>query len=238
MDGKPAHRRGQRQTTPITRGMDGKQAHSQQGLTLIELLITIAVLAIISAIAAPVLINQVEASRYNALIRSLHEVTTFITKWDNAGAVIVEDGDHILHASFPDTPDAEQIESLDGYSLAGTGTEADPYMITLTGSSAPYPVISYQSTGAIGADATYTRTATSVTLNFPRANWQALRITYDPGSGYQNLDLLKSASNDSVVGGIVTKISNTEIRIDLPTSTSFALDVTFNGGSTGKFFFI
>lgn len=209
-----------------------------RGLTLIELLVTLAVLAIVSAIAAPILINQVEETRYQATIRSLEQVTQFVKKWDAAGATITLDADNYLRADFEEYQDAEEIENVVGYMLVGTGSDLDPYQITPEGSSQPYPVVTYQTTGSIGNDSTFTRTETGVTLNFPRANWQSIKITYNPGNGYTNLNLAKNAANGTVVGGIVTKVSNTEIQIALPTSKSFAIEVTFNGGSTGAFFFV
>ena len=59
----------------------------EEGLTLIELLITISVLAIVSAIALPVINNVVSSSNSNALAQTQSDVADFVAKYNAAGAV-------------------------------------------------------------------------------------------------------------------------------------------------------
>jgi prepilin-type N-terminal cleavage/methylation domain-containing protein len=58
----------------------------EEGLTLIELLITISVLAIVSAIALPVINNVVSSSNSNALVQTQSDVNDFVAKYNAAGA--------------------------------------------------------------------------------------------------------------------------------------------------------
>ncbi len=59
----------------------------EEGLTLIELLITIAVIAIVAAIAVPVVSNVVANSNTNALAQTNSDVVDFVTKYNNSGVV-------------------------------------------------------------------------------------------------------------------------------------------------------
>jgi prepilin-type N-terminal cleavage/methylation domain-containing protein len=61
---------------------------NEKGLTLIELLITIAVLAVVSAIALPVINNVVSSSNSNAAAQTQSDVNDFIAKYNAAGEVL------------------------------------------------------------------------------------------------------------------------------------------------------
>jgi prepilin-type N-terminal cleavage/methylation domain-containing protein len=57
----------------------------EKGLTLIELLVTIAVIAIVAAISVPVISNVVGSSRDNAAAVMQKQVDSFVAKYDKAG---------------------------------------------------------------------------------------------------------------------------------------------------------
>lgn len=56
------------------------------GLTLVELLVAIAIVGVIAAIAMPVLIDAVENGRSKANTASTVNVEQFLTDWTTAGA--------------------------------------------------------------------------------------------------------------------------------------------------------
>jgi len=58
----------------------------EEGLTLIELLITIAVLAIVAAIAIPVVTNVVNSTEDRAVAQTQSDVDDFVAKYNNVGA--------------------------------------------------------------------------------------------------------------------------------------------------------
>lgn len=58
---------------------------AKEGLTLIELLITIAVIAIVAAISIPVIANVLESSRDNAAAAMETEINNFTEKYSEAG---------------------------------------------------------------------------------------------------------------------------------------------------------
>jgi len=60
----------------------------EEGLTLIELLITIAVLAIVAAIAVPVITNVVASSNTNAAAQTANDINAFIDAGNKAGTVL------------------------------------------------------------------------------------------------------------------------------------------------------
>ena len=60
----------------------------EEGLTLIELLITIAVLAIVAAIAVPVITNVVASSNTNAAAQTASDINSFVDAGNKAGIVI------------------------------------------------------------------------------------------------------------------------------------------------------
>jgi len=57
-----------------------------EGLTLIELLITIAVLAIVAAIAIPVVTNVVNSTEDRAVSQTAADIQAFADKYENSGA--------------------------------------------------------------------------------------------------------------------------------------------------------
>jgi prepilin-type N-terminal cleavage/methylation domain-containing protein len=62
-----------------------KRNRDKEGLTLIELLVTIAVIAIVAAISVPVISNVVGSSRDNAAAVMQKQVDSFVAKYDKAG---------------------------------------------------------------------------------------------------------------------------------------------------------
>jgi prepilin-type N-terminal cleavage/methylation domain-containing protein len=103
---------------------------NDKGLTLIELLITIAVLAVVSAIALPVINNVVSSSNSNAAAQTQSDVTDFITKYNAAGEVLVSldgrtlqgyvdtDGDNVIDSN--ELIDTLTIDAKFSFSAAGT----------------------------------------------------------------------------------------------------------------------
>ena len=85
----------------------------EEGLTLIELLITISVLAIVSAIALPVVNNVVSSSNSNALEQTRSDITDFVAKYNAAGAVEFQYGpaNEILFRGYVDTNGDNQVQS-------------------------------------------------------------------------------------------------------------------------------
>jgi prepilin-type N-terminal cleavage/methylation domain-containing protein len=82
----------------------------EEGLTLIELLITISVLAIVSAIALPVINNVVSSSNSNALAQTQSDVADFVAKYNAAGAVGYDKGSQTFQG-FVDTDGDNQVDS-------------------------------------------------------------------------------------------------------------------------------
>lgn len=65
----------------------------EEGLTLIELLITIAVLAIVAAIAVPVITNVVNSTEDRAVAQTQSDIRDFADKYENTGAFAVSGSD-------------------------------------------------------------------------------------------------------------------------------------------------
>jgi prepilin-type N-terminal cleavage/methylation domain-containing protein len=80
----------------------------EEGLTLIELLITISVLAIVSAIALPVINNVVSSSNSNALAQTQSDVNDFVAKYNAAGAVSIYGS---TFTGYVDTDGDNQVDS-------------------------------------------------------------------------------------------------------------------------------
>jgi uncharacterized repeat protein (TIGR02543 family)/prepilin-type N-terminal cleavage/methylation domain-containing protein len=60
---------------------------TERGLTLLELLVTIAVIAIVAAISVPIISNVVGSSRVNAAFAMEDQVNAFIDKYEKTGVV-------------------------------------------------------------------------------------------------------------------------------------------------------
>jgi prepilin-type N-terminal cleavage/methylation domain-containing protein len=81
---------------------------NDKGLTLIELLITIAVLAVVSAIALPVISNVVSSSNSNAAVQTQGDVNDFISKYNAAGETLYANG---VFSGYVDTDGDNTIDS-------------------------------------------------------------------------------------------------------------------------------
>ena len=113
---------------------------NEKGLTLIELLITIAVIAVVAAISVPVVSNVIAASNTNSLAAMQEQVDQFVAEAAESGSVtlngstlearIDQNGDGVdeyLVKTFP-------VDSK--YTVSGTGD--GPYTVALgSGSTAP-----------------------------------------------------------------------------------------------------
>jgi prepilin-type N-terminal cleavage/methylation domain-containing protein len=98
-----------------------KQNRGKEGLTLIELLVTIAVIAIVAAISVPVITNVISSSRDNAAGSMEEQVNSFIDKYLNAGQVTYDEGTQTFegfvdldgNGTYDTSPNSvERIESL------------------------------------------------------------------------------------------------------------------------------
>ena len=120
----------------------------EEGLTLIELLITISVLAIVSAIALPVVNNVVSSSNSNALAQTNSDISDFTAKYNAAGAVqiTVDTNGNTILSGYVDTDGDNAIDSnelIDTLTIDGTKFTAGSWYTGAQGSytsdvNAPY----------------------------------------------------------------------------------------------------
>ena len=104
---------------------------NDKGLTLIELLITIAVLAVVSAIALPVINNVVSSSNSNAAAQTQSDVTDFITKYNAAGEVLLSMDGRTLQGYV----DTDGDNTIDSNELIDTLTIDSKFSISAAGTS-------------------------------------------------------------------------------------------------------
>lgn len=213
-----------------------KTQKNESGLTLVELLVTFGVLAIVSALALPVINNVVRSAELAAKTEETKVAIDFVNRWDNAGADLIIAGTKIF-AQFEGLT-AEYSDIPDGYALTGTGTMEDPYVLALD-------LTTFENSGTIADDTgtfsdgqgtTYTRDATGVTINTASANWESMTFTHGEYGGSTVERVTKNSPHGTVVG-LVTKVSNTEVRIQVPNTSSFGFGIIYNGGSTGSYTF-
>lgn len=115
----------------------------EEGLTLIELLITIAVIAIVAAISVPVITNVIGQSEDNAAAAMEAQVNQFITEGAQAGTVSYASGVFTLDIdSDGDGVDEYELKTLEvdltRFAVADTlggGTSEDPANYTVTGAN-------------------------------------------------------------------------------------------------------
>ena len=151
---------------------------NDKGLTLIELLITIAVLAVVSAIALPVINNVVSSSNSNALNQTIKDANDFINKYSKSGVVAYDD----LTKTFSGYVDTDGDNQVDANEKIDTLTlDANKFAAAVTGTS-PSVGGSYSNGGITGATITAANGGTAT----PPANTV---VTYSAGYAYQNLDI-------------------------------------------------
>lgn len=206
------------------------------GLTLIELLITIAVIAIVAAITVPVVNNVIFAAKQQSDQVQAVIIIEFIEKWDSAGGTLLQT-DNILNA-YLEAELTEILEVPDGYALQGSGTEEDPYILIAAPTSIEETQVITDDSGTFndGEGTTYTRDETGITINTASANWENMSVQYTlDGTSTINAITKKMANGTTV--GIMTKVSNTEIRVSATNVSSLVFSIVYNGGSAGSFSF-
>jgi prepilin-type N-terminal cleavage/methylation domain-containing protein len=148
---------------------------NDKGLTLIELLITISVLAVVSAIALPVINNVVASSNSNALNQTIKDANDFINKYSKSG-VVAYDG---LTKTFQGYVDTDGDNTIDSNELIDTLTlDANKFAATVTGTS-PSLGGSYTNGGVTGATITIAGSAPAASTI----------VTYSAGYMYENKDI-------------------------------------------------
>lgn len=216
--------------------MGNFDSKTTKGLTLIELLVAIAVVAIVTAIAVPVVNNVVANVRESADARQAVLVMDFIEEWDSADGVLAQTPARI--EAYFQTILTEYIEVPDGYLLTGDGSTADPYLLIVNPPAVVTQSIT-ESSGTLPGDnesTTFTRDATGITINTASANWETMSIQYQSGTGTITDAVFKKMANGQSKGSL-TKISNTEVRISTLSLSDFTFGIVYNGGSTGSFTF-
>lgn len=63
------------------------------------------------------------------------------------------------------------------------------------------------------------------------ANWQNISVTYPVGGGLTQKDTITKNSASTV--GVLTRFSNRELQVSLPSTMEFIVEVNFAGSSTG-----
>lgn len=123
-----------------------KAHNNEKGLTLVELLITISVLAIVAAIALPVINNVVAASNNNAYYQTIKDADAFINKYSKSG-VVSYDGFGTLRG-YVDTNGDNNIQ--DPTELIDTLALDSKYTVTITGGTNPNNGDAYTNGGITG----------------------------------------------------------------------------------------
>jgi len=58
----------------------------QKGMTLLELLVTLGVIAIVSVLAFPIVGNIIPTAQERAVVAAQESVNDFVSKWNDSGA--------------------------------------------------------------------------------------------------------------------------------------------------------
>jgi prepilin-type N-terminal cleavage/methylation domain-containing protein len=165
---------------------------NDKGLTLIELLITIAVLAVVSAIALPVINNVVSSSNSNAAAQTQSDVTDFITKYNAAGEVLVSADGRTLQGYV----DTDGDNTIDSNELIDTLTIDAKFSFSAAGTSDNVGG-SYAARGITGATVGL---ASSGTLNPPAAGgtttYNTPGVDWKMPDGMYNSGILTTSSYD------------------------------------------
>lgn len=206
----------------------------EKGLTLIELLITIAIIAIVAAISVPVINNVINNSRIAADEAQAVIVIDFIEDWAQAGQLTQVST--TLNA-FLEGELIEQIEVPEGYLLIGDGSENSPYVLVVNPPAVDTAVIENNSgTFNDGEGTTYVRDATGITITTSSANWESMSLYYVSNGTNITDAVTKKMANGTTVG-LITKVSNTEVRLSTSALNGFTFGIVYNGGSAGSFSF-
>lgn len=142
----------------------------EKGLTLIELLITISVLAVVSAIALPVINNVVTSSNSNAYNQTLKDAQAFLDRYGNSG-VVLYDGLQTLSGYI----DKDGDNSIDADEKIDTLTLDSKYAMSVTGSASIGG--SYSNGGVTAVTITTSTGGSSATPSTPTAQ------TFSPANG-------------------------------------------------------
>lgn len=159
----------------------------------------------------------------------------FIEKWDASGSILIQDESN-LNAYFQSRL-TEFIKVPDGYVLAGSGSDLDPYLLLVN----PPAVVTSEVTQTSGTfddgeGTTYQQTLNQIIINTTSANWETMAVRYEV-NGQTITDAVYKKMANGTSSGVLTKISNTEVRINITNLNQFLYGIVYNGGSVGSFSF-
>jgi type IV pilus assembly protein PilA len=238
-----------------------KKNTSEEGFTLVELLVVVVIIAVLAAIAIPIFLNQKTSAQDSAAKSELVSAAKYLRDGLALGVPIAEGNIPSTIqgvGSFEATVTTARIdpnnsivfclrtpsesgkvfywESLKGYTenpsaycslgenLGGGGGDGGGG----GGTPEPTPEETINDTNN-GATILVYPDRTNIT--FAAANWEWMTITYLGENGSITNRIEKTGVSTD---GPLVKNSNTQITINLPRSTQIALNVKYNGKSTGE----
>lgn len=214
-----------------------KNSDSRSGLTLIELLVTIGVLAIVAGISIPLFTNVVETSNERASLQTQTDITDFVSKYSKTGSSgYTYDASTGTFSGYLDldndgsASDDEKIEELrintDRFTVASSAAEA-PSVPSEIDFSNP-PTVTYAIVDYIG-------TVTPETLDISGYAGYAITPTNVSAEGFEGT-FTWSASEGTLPDGLTLNTS-TGVVTGTPTSetspTTVEIKITDENGVSG-----
>lgn len=207
-----------------------KKMHQQEGLTLIELLITIAVIAIIAAISLPTFTNVVSTTRDKATEQTTKDIQKFVSKWTAAGTLSYDDATQTF-AGYADLDGDGTVDADEKIEELTIGSEFDVYYggnpATSSDDITPDYTVTLPASTATDFTAGSSTTTVSVSYTAPTQTVSLVTVDGDPYASDTGLDIIIQAISETgdeaaYTGYTIEVITAGDMDFTFPTDWSTA----------------
>jgi uncharacterized repeat protein (TIGR02543 family)/prepilin-type N-terminal cleavage/methylation domain-containing protein len=204
-----------------------------KGLTLIELLVTIAVIAIVAAISIPVITNVIDSSRDNATSSMEAQVQNFIERYSEAGQVLYDDATKTFTAWVDldgDTVFSSPEEIISTFSVGeefyiSVDNPAAPANVSVVSANEVY-TLTYSANFAGGSSSTETVVgASDVTLSSSLFN--------RTGHGFTGWNTDPNGGGTNYSAGATYGVSGNTTLYAMWAPNTYVVSFEYNGGTVG-----
>ena len=207
---------------------------NHKGLTLIELLVTIAIIAVVAAISVPIVNNVIETSRNNAAAAMQTEIETFVEKHSESGQVAYDEASRTFTA-WVDSDGDGNYSSPD--EIVSTFAVPEEFYIDVDNFDSPanISVVPISGTHTLSYDINYDGGTDPASSTRPKGATLAVAASPAARSGYvfTGWNTNANGSGTSYAAGSSLTLNSNVTLYAVWTVNTFTVSYNYDGGTGG-----